>query len=134
VTSFLDQHVLKIEDADFRQLIIEMLNAVGWSEDTDLARFNFVPFLVNCQYPQGAGTKRVPFDRRYTVPGYLETKLGKISSPSILRLCQELAVINGDDLEMISGKTLMSFLNSIVLNFEKRDRARAARERKRRAW
>jgi hypothetical protein len=111
---YLDRPVSHIEDEDIGQLIDEMSHASGIGS----AFQNFVPFLISCQYPGGAGTVRVPFHLNRTRPGFLETRLDKIPSRAIQQLCGELAAIIHEPLEMHINRKLMTFLNHVVRSLE----------------
>ena len=65
-------------------------------------------------HPRGAGSPRVPLHPSQTRPGYLETKIEKLDSTSILRLCEELAAVIHESLEMHVNRKLMTFFNHVV--------------------
>jgi hypothetical protein len=121
---YLDRPVSQFEDEDIGRLIDEMLHASGIGSTSQ----NFVPFLISCQHPGGAGTVRVPFHLNRTRPGFLETRLDKISSQTIQQLCGEVAAVIGEPLEMHINRKLMTFLNHVVRSPD-RQAKRTARNR-----
>ncbi|HSV63854.1 MAG TPA: hypothetical protein VLH83_10965 [Chthoniobacterales bacterium] len=103
---------LTIEE-DFSQLLQELTDASGIDHRAATA-LRFLPFLILCEHPQGGGSQRVPLHPRQTRPGYLETKIDKLASTSILQLCQELAAVIHESLEMHVNRKLMTFFNHVV--------------------
>lgn len=79
---------------------------------------HFLPFLIFCMHPMGAGSPRVPLHLLQTRPGYLETKIDKLGSASILKLCDELAAVIREPLEMHVNRKLMTFFNHVVRKAE----------------
>ena len=118
---YLDQPIGELKaDEDFSQLLQELTDASG-VEHHALA-LPFLPFLIFCMHPLGAGSPRVPLHLRQTRPGYLETKIEKLDSASILRLCEELATVIREPLEMHVNRRLMTFFNHVVRQAEMQSR------------
>jgi hypothetical protein len=117
---YLDRPLSEIGDADVQRLMQEMLHASGLQN----ASQNFVPFLILCQHPGGAGSDRIPFHISRTHPGFLETRIDKITSSSIHQLCKDLAGLIYEPLEMHSNRKLMTFLNHVVRVLERRGNRR----------
>jgi hypothetical protein len=110
---YLDQPVGKLmAQEDFAQLLQELTDASGI--DHRGVALHFLPFLIFCMHPKGAGSPRVPLHPLHTRPGYLETKIEKLGSAGILRLCQELATVIRESLEMHVNRKLMTFFNHVV--------------------
>jgi hypothetical protein len=97
---------------DFSQLLQELTDACG--VDHRGATLHFLPFLIFCMHPMGAGSPGVPLHPSQTRPGYLETRIGKLDSASILTLCEELAAVICESLEMHVNRKLMTFFNHVV--------------------
>lgn len=100
-------------EEDLSQLLQELTDASG-VDHRGAAVIHFLPFLIFCQHPMGAGSPRVPFHHLRTRPGYLETKIEKLGSASILKLCGELADVIREPLEMHVNRKLMTFFNYVV--------------------
>jgi hypothetical protein len=114
---YLDQPIGKlVAEEDFSRLLQELTDASG-IDHRDVA-LHFLPFLIFCMHPMGAGSPRVPLHPLQTRPGYLETKIGKLGSASILKLCEELAAVIRESLEMHVNRKLMTFLNHVVRQVE----------------
>jgi hypothetical protein len=110
---YLDQPIGDlIVDEDFAQLLQELTDASG--VDHRGLPLHFLPFLIFCEHPMGASSRRVPLHPRQTRPGFLETRIEKLGSASILRLCDELAVVIREPLEMHINRKLMTFFNHVV--------------------
>jgi hypothetical protein len=107
-------------EEDLSQLLQELTDASG-VEHRGVA-LPFLPFLIFCMQPLGAGSPRVPLHPRQTRPGYLKTKIEKLGSASILRLCEELATVIRESLEMHVNRKLMTFLNHVVRQLEKQSK------------
>jgi hypothetical protein len=115
---YLDQSVGKLTaEEDLSQLLQELTDASG-IDHQGAAALHFLPFLIFCMHPMGASSGRVPLHPRRTRPGYLETKIEKLSSPRILKLCEELATVIHEPLEMHVNRKLMTFLNHVVRQAE----------------
>jgi hypothetical protein len=111
---YLDQPIGKlVAEEDISQLLQELTDASGVGH-RDEAVLHFLPFLVFCMHPMGAGSPRVPLRPLQTRPGYLETKIEKLGSSSILKLCEELAAVIHEPLEMHVNRKLMTFFNQVV--------------------
>jgi len=111
---YLDQPIEKLmAEEDFSQLLQELTDASG-IDHRGVASLHFLPFLIFCMHPMGAGSPRVPLHSRQTRPGYLETKIEKLGSGSILKLCEELAAVIHEPLEMHVYRKLMTFFNYVV--------------------
>lgn len=93
-----------------------MLDASGLQTGTSQ---NFVPFLDLCLHPGGGGTHRIPFHPNRTRPGFLETRIEKLHSHSVAQLCQELAAVIYEPLEMHINRKLMTFLNHFNLSLKR---------------
>jgi hypothetical protein len=116
--NYLDQPVAKLmAEQDLSQLMQELTDASG-VDHRSAATLHFLPFLIFCQHPMGAGSPRVALHPSQTRPGYLETKLEKLGSASILRLCEELAAVIREPLEMHVNRKLMTFFNHVVRQSE----------------
>jgi hypothetical protein len=114
---YLDQPVGKLMvDDDFSQLLQELTDASGI--DHRGAALHFLPFLIFCMHPMGASSPRVSLHPLQTRPGYLETKIEKLGSTSILKLCEELATVIREPLEMHVNRKLMTFFNHVVRQVE----------------
>ena len=99
-------------EEDLSQLLQELTDASG-VEPHGLP-LHFLPFLIFCQHPMGASSPRVPLHPRQIRPGYLETRLEKLGSTSIPKLCEELAAVIREPLEMHVNRKLMTFFNHVV--------------------
>jgi len=119
VTAHRNQPIGKIADPDLNALIDELADAAGVQRRTCCA-LPFLPFLMLCVHPGGAGSKRVPLHPSRTRPGLLETPIQKIESPVIHELCGELAGILYESLEMRITKKLMTFLNYVARKHEQK--------------
>jgi hypothetical protein len=125
---YLDQPVAKlIAEEDFSQLLQELSEASG-VDYRDCVTLHFLPFLDFCMHPTGAGSPRVLLHPHQTRPGYLETKIEKLDSSVILELCQELAAVIRESLEMHMNRRLMTFFNHVV----RRVHAQSKRPKRRR--
>jgi hypothetical protein len=114
---YLDQPVEKLVVAeDFSQLLQELTDATGINHRG--AALHFLPFLIFCLHPMGAGSRLVPLQRLLTRPGFLETRIEKLRSAGILKLCEELAVVIREPLEMHVNRKLMTFFNHVVRRVE----------------
>ena len=114
---YLDQPIGKLmAEEDFSQLLQELTDASGI--DHRGVALHFLPFLIFCMHPMGASTPRVPLHPLITRPGYLETKIEKLGSASILKLCEELATVIREPLEMHVNRKLMTFFNHVVRQIE----------------
>jgi len=100
-------------DEDFSQLLQELSDASG-IEYRGCVTLHFLPFLDFCMHPMGASSPRAPLHPLRTRPGYLETKIEKLGSTSILKLCEELAAVIRESLEMHVHRKLMTFFNYVV--------------------
>ena len=69
-------------------------------------------------HPMGASSPRVPLHPLRTRPGYLETKIEQLGSTCILKLCEELATVIREPLEMHVNRKLMTFFNNVVRQLE----------------
>jgi hypothetical protein len=115
---YLDQPIGKlVAEEDFSQLLQEITDASG-IDHRGAAALHFLPFLNFCMHPMGAGSPRVPLHPRQTRPGYLETKIEKLGSANILELCEELAAVICEPLEMHVNRKLMTFFNRVVRQVE----------------
>lgn len=103
-------------EEDISQLLQELTEASGISHRG--VALHFLPFLIWCMHPMGGSSPRVPLHPRQTRPGYLETKIDKLDSGSILRLCEELATVIREPLEMHVNRKLMTFFNHVVRQAE----------------
>jgi len=113
----LDQPIGKLTaEEDFSQLLQELTDASG--VDHRGVTLHFLPFLIFCMHPMGAGSSPVPLHSLQTRPGYLETKIEKLGSASILKLCEELATVIREPLEMHVNRRLMTFFNDVVRKVE----------------
>jgi hypothetical protein len=114
---YLDQPIGKLmAEEEFSQLLQELTEASG--VDHVGLPSHFLPFLIFCMHPMGASSPRVPLHPRRTRPGYLETKIEKLGSASILKLCDELAEVVREPLEMHVNRKLMTFFNHVVRRAE----------------
>ena len=110
----LDQPIVNLmAEPDFSQPLQELSEASG-VDYRDCAALHFLPFLIFCMHPKGAGSPRIPLHPHHTRPGYLETKIHKLDSTHILELCQELAAVIHESLEMHVNRKLMTFFNYAV--------------------
>ncbi|HEX8898619.1 MAG TPA: hypothetical protein VF751_07975 [Chthoniobacterales bacterium] len=124
---YLDQPIGKLTaDEDLSQLFQEVTDASG-VDHRAAATLHFLPFLIFSQHPLGAGSPRVPLHPRQTRPGYLETRLENLGSASILKLCEELAAVIREPLEMHMNRKLMTFFNHVV----RQDKAQSKRPKRR---
>jgi hypothetical protein len=125
---FLDSPVgqLAVEN-DFLQLLEELTNACG-VDHRSAATLHFLPFLNFCLHPMGGGSPCVPLHLRQTRPGYLETKIEKLGSSNILQLCEELAAVIREPLEMHVNKKLMTFFNLVVRQTKRQSKRRNRRQ------
>lgn len=112
-TSPLDERLSDLRDRDLLGLIAELDHVTGLRYRNSDA-LPLQPYLVLCLYPQGAGTKRKSLDSKCAPPGFLTTRLDRISSESIQLLCQDLAVRAGEGIEMHASHKLLTFLNSVL--------------------
>jgi hypothetical protein len=118
---YLDQPIGKImAEEDFSQLLQELTEASGI--DHRGVALHFLPFLIFCMHPMGATSPRVLLHPLRTRPGYLETKIAKLGSASILKLCEELAAVIREPLEMHVNQKLMTFFNHVVRQVEKQSK------------
>jgi hypothetical protein len=110
----LDQPIGKLmAEEDFSQLLQELSDASG-IDYRGCVTLHFLPFLDFCMHPMGASSPSVPLHQLRTRPGYLETKIEKLGSTSILELCEELAAVIRESLEMHVNRKLMIFFNHVV--------------------
>lgn len=112
-------------EEDLSQLLQELTEASGI--DHRGVALHFLPFLIFCMHPMGASSPRVPLHPLITRPGFLETKINKLGSASILKLCEELAAVIREPLEMHVNRKLMTFLNRVVREVETRSKPRKRR-------
>ncbi|HWM23282.1 MAG TPA: hypothetical protein VNP98_00535 [Chthoniobacterales bacterium] len=103
-------------EEDFSQLLQELTDASGI--DHRGLTLHFLPFLIFCMHPMGASSPRVPLHPLRTRPGYLETKIEKLGSASVLKLCEELATVIREPLEMHVNRKLMTFFNHVIRQVE----------------
>jgi len=123
---YLDQPIGRlVAEEDFSQLLQELTDASGI--DHHGGTLHFLPFLIFCMYPMGAGSRRMPLHPRHTRPGYLETKIEKLGSAGILKLCEELAIVIREPLEMHVNRKLMTFFNHVVHQVERQSKRRKRR-------
>lgn len=119
--TFLNTPIGDLGELDLRELLDELTHASG-VDHRDLKAIPFVPFLIACSHPAGGGTARVPLHPLRTRPGLLETRIDKIESHSIQGLCGELTAAIHQSLEMHSNKKLMTLLNLVVRELDKKQR------------
>jgi hypothetical protein len=103
-------------EEEFSQLLQELTDASGI--DHRGLPLHFLPFLIFCMHPMGASSRRVPLHPLRTRAGYLETKIEKLGSASMLKLCEELAAVIREPLEMHVNRKLMTFFNYVVRQVE----------------
>ncbi len=72
----------------------------------------------------GSGTKRQPLDRARAYAVYLEQRVDRIESEEIRNLCRELADKINHGVEMLEITKLMTFLNLVVRELEKKAKRR----------
>jgi hypothetical protein len=114
---YLDLQVGRLSaEEDFSHLLQELTDASGI--DHRDSTLHFLPFLIFCMHPMGAGSSRVPLHPLRTRPGYLETKIDKLGSARIVKLCEELAAVIREPLEMHVNRKLMTFFNYVVRKVE----------------
>jgi hypothetical protein len=124
---YLDQPIGELmAEQDLAQLLQELTDASD-IEHRDLP-LHFVPFLIFCQHPMGASSPRVPLHPRRTRPGFLETRIEKLGSVSILKLCEELAAVIREPLEMHVNRKLMTFFNHVVRQLAKQSKRTKRRQ------
>jgi hypothetical protein len=118
---YLDQPIEKlIAEEDLSQLLQELTDASGIEHRA--LPLHFVPFLNLCEHPMGASSKLVPLHPLRTRPGYLETQIEKLGSASISKLCEELAAVIHEPLEMHVNRKLMTFFNHVVRQLERQSK------------
>jgi hypothetical protein len=110
----LDQPIGKLVAKEhFSQLLQELTDASG-IDHRGCVTLRFLPFLDFCMHPMGASSPLLPLHLRQTRPGYLETKIEKLDSTDILQLCEELAAVISESLEMHVNRKLMTLFNHVV--------------------
>lgn len=107
-----------ITDPDISGLLKELEHATGIPR----GQLPFLPHLILCLHPSGAGTRRIPLHPSRTVPGALETPIAKIESAAIREVCAEIAATRYESLELHVTKKLMTYFNRVVLDATKRRR------------
>lgn len=124
---YLDQPIGKLSaEEDFSQLLQELTDASGIEDPS--GTLHFLPFLIFCMHPMGASSPRVPLHPLQTRPGYLETKIEKLGSVSILKLCEELAAVIREPLEMHVNRKLMTFFNHAVRQVDTQSKRTKSRQ------
>lgn len=117
----LNETVSKIVDPVFHQLADELDGAVGLALDRDQMVINYLAQVV---YPMGADKKRYKIDGKVIIPsGMLDSQLGKLSDHFIYQICDRLAGMRGESVELYEKKKLYVCLNSLI-----RDQKRKRRE------
>ena len=111
--SSLDQRLCDLRDRDLLGLILELDHVTGLHYG-DSGTLALQPYLMLCLYPQGAGTRRKSMDSKCAPPGLLTTRVDRISSESIQRLCKDLASRAGEGIETHASRKLLTFLNFVL--------------------
>jgi hypothetical protein len=96
------------------------MSFVSWSKRAAFGAANFASsplmiFLMQCLYPTGDTSKRVPISTAcLAVAPLLESTVGRLPDGDLRTLCMELSIASGHALEFYSGSKLVAFLNKTL--------------------
>ena len=115
----------ELSSGDVHALIRELEQACG-IRAADFASMPLMHFLVQCVYPSGDSSVRVPISTAYlAVAPLLDATIGKLPDGDLRTLCTELSIASGHALEFYSGSKLAAFLNKTVPKLPKRKKPTA---------
>jgi hypothetical protein len=104
----------ELSSGDVHGLIRELEQACGVLAD-NFSSSPLILFLMQCLYPTGAASKRVPISTAcLVVAPLLDKTIGKLPDGDLRTLCVELSNASGRALEFYTGSKLASFLNKTI--------------------